>query len=70
MDEENAEPTTNLIGLTTEIVAAYVSSNPVPTIELPRLIAGTHAAIAGLAAVNTPEQPKEKLVPAVPIANP
>jgi len=33
------KPTANLIGLTTEIVAAYVSNSSVPRAELLRLIA-------------------------------
>jgi hypothetical protein len=67
MNEDNPEPTADLIGLTTEIVAAYASSNPLSTSELPRLIADTHAAIAGLVAGNVPDQRAEKPVPAVSI---
>lgn len=66
MTEENTETTADLIGLTADIVAAYVSANPVPTSELSRLIADTHAAIAGLSAATTSKQ-EEKPVPAVPI---
>ncbi|MCJ2084636.1 MucR family transcriptional regulator [Methylobacterium sp. E-005] len=36
------------INLSCEIVAAYVSNNPVPAAELPALIARVHGAIAGL----------------------
>ena len=67
MNEENPEPAVDLIGLTTDIVAAYVSNNPVPTSELAQLIADTHAAIADLAAGSVPEQPAGKPVPAVSI---
>lgn len=67
MIEETAAASADLIELTAEIVAAYVSNNPVPVAELPRLIASTHAAITGLSAGNTVEQPEEKLVPAVPV---
>ena len=38
----------SLTELTTGIVAAYVSNNPVPAAELPALIARVHGAIAGL----------------------
>lgn len=67
MNEETAAPSADLNELTAEIVAAYVSNNPVPVAELPRLIASTHAAIAGLSAGNAVEQPEERLVPAVSI---
>jgi len=67
MTEENAEIAADLIGLTTEIVAAYVSNNSVPISDLPRLIADTHAAMAGLAGGATPDQPEEKPVPAVSV---
>ena len=35
----------NLIELTADVVAAYVSNNPVPAAELPNLIADIHAAL-------------------------
>ena len=35
-----------LIELTADVVAAYVSNNPVPVGELPNLIADVHAALA------------------------
>ncbi|WP_246686680.1 MULTISPECIES: MucR family transcriptional regulator [unclassified Methylobacterium] len=37
------------IELTSELVAAYVANNPVPSAELPGLIARVHVMIAGLA---------------------
>jgi predicted transcriptional regulator len=55
--------------LTTDIVAAYVRNNPVPTGELPRLIADIHAAIAGIAAGVVPQQPEEKPFPQYPSAS-
>ncbi|WP_457108252.1 MucR family transcriptional regulator [Methylobacterium sp. P5_C11] len=36
--------------ITAELVAAYVSNNPVPAAELPALIARVHGAISGLVA--------------------
>lgn len=69
MNEEDTNTNANLIGLTTDIVAAYVSNNPVPATELPRLIADTHAAIAGLKAGATAEQSQEKTTPAGSVAN-
>jgi predicted transcriptional regulator len=58
--------TDRLIGLTTDVVSAYVSNNPVPAGELPRLIGQVHAALKavspGLSAAVA-----EPLTPAVPI---
>jgi len=48
--EETIVHTHDLIGLAGDVVAAYVSNNPVPAAELPALIARVHGAIAGLAA--------------------
>lgn len=67
MTDENPKPETDLIALTTDLVAAYVSNNPVPAGELPRLITDIHAAIADAAAGAVPQQPEEKLVPAVSV---
>ncbi|MCJ2121866.1 MucR family transcriptional regulator [Methylobacterium sp. J-077] len=50
MTEETIVHTPDLIGLAGDVVAAYVSNNPVPAAELPALIARVHGAIAGLAA--------------------
>lgn len=55
-----------LIALTASIVSAYVMRNNLPTAELPRLVASTHAALAGLAAPLALVA-AEPLVPAVPI---
>ncbi|WP_027146089.1 MucR family transcriptional regulator [Mesorhizobium sp. WSM3626] len=53
------------IGLTADIVAAYVQNNPVPTTGLPDLIASVHAALLKL------EQPVVAVKPApVPAVNP
>ncbi|MDR6827691.1 putative transcriptional regulator [Bosea sp. BE271] len=43
-----AKENENMIGLVADIVSAYVSNNSVPTVDLPDLIATTHAAISGL----------------------
>ncbi|MHB2208300.1 Ros/MucR family transcriptional regulator [Methylobacterium sp. CM6257] len=48
MTEETFERTHGIIELAGDIVAAYVSNNPVPASELPALIARVHGAIAGL----------------------
>ncbi|MCJ2072156.1 MucR family transcriptional regulator, partial [Methylobacterium sp. J-030] len=49
MTEETTGPTPNFIELAGDIVAAYVSNNPVPAAELPALIARVHGAVSGLA---------------------
>ena len=67
MTEENTKPEADLIELATDIVAAYVSNNPLPAGELPRLITDIHAAIAGVAAGAVPQQPKENPVPAISV---
>lgn len=56
----------DVVGLSADIVAAYVANNPVPASELPGLIATTHAALLGLGR-ETAAAATEKLVPAVPI---
>ncbi|EKF40614.1 MucR family transcriptional regulator [Nitratireductor indicus] len=63
----NEEPTQNdnmLIELTAEVVAAYVSNNPVPAAELSNLIADVHAALGRVNGAPEPE-PVEKQKPAV-----
>ena len=58
----------DIVGLSADIVAAYVSNNRIPTAELPALISLTHAAIQKLGSqIEAAAAPPEKLVPAVPI---
>ena len=60
-------PTRNsemLIELTADVVAAYVSNNPVPAGELPNLIADVHAAL-GRVGGGTEPPPADKQKPAV-----
>src|SRR5690606_36364206 len=52
-----------LIGLTAEIVAAYVSNNPVPADNLSELISTVHRAVIQLSNPAAPEA--EKPTPAV-----
>ena len=65
----NLSETTNknpdmLIELTADVVAAYVSNNPVPAAELPNLIADVHAALGRVG--SAAEQPVvDKQKPAV-----
>ena len=62
----DATDTTNYIGLTAEIVSAYVSNNTVASTDIPALINQVHTA---LLRVNSGEgqSPSEPLKPAVPI---
>ncbi len=53
-----------LIELTADVVAAYVSNNPVPVGELPSLIADVHAALGRVGGASEPS-PVEKQKPAV-----
>ncbi len=53
-----------LIELTADVVAAYVSNNPVPAAELPNLIADVHAALGRVGGVVEQAQ-ADKQKPAV-----
>lgn len=64
MDEADTQQ--GLLGLTTEIVAAYAGHNAVATGELPGLIGTVYEALRSAGAVEA-EKPAEALVPAVPI---
>jgi predicted transcriptional regulator len=62
MDE--TEP--DMIAMTTKIVAAYVSHNTVVSENMPNLITAVHGALTR-ATIQSAEEPKEELKPAVPI---
>ena len=64
-DETTAPTAIDPIGLTADIVAAYVSNNPLPPVQLGQLIADVHGALTALIAPPAPEP--EPLVPPVPI---
>ena len=57
--------TSELLTLTSEIVASHVSNNTVPVSELPALISQVYGALRGLS--GPVEPPKEELRPAVPV---
>jgi predicted transcriptional regulator len=64
VNEPSAKSADMLIELTADVVAAYVSNNPVPVSELPNLIADIHAALGRVG--GTSEQiPVDKQKPAV-----
>lgn len=54
------------LGLAAEIVAAFVSNNPVPASELPALIISVHAGLTGLE-THEPKTPITRPTPAIPI---
>lgn len=67
---DNSEPTARnsdaLIELTADVVAAYVSNNPVPVGELPNLIADVHAALGRVGGGSEPvaaDKPKPAVNP-------
>lgn len=61
-----SESTSNIIELSTEVVASYLANNKVDAAEIPSLIASVHAAISS-AATSKVEEPQPELRPAVPI---
>ena len=70
MNEHPADSTsqevlsTDFLSLTTKLVSAYVSKNPVPTNALPEMIAQVHQSLKTLSGKKEPQVP---LVPAVPV---
>ena len=61
------DTSTDYIGLTVDIVSAYVSNNPVPPGELAQLIARTHSALVQVAGgqveSKAPQAPQQPAVP-------
>ncbi len=57
----------DLLRLSAEIVAAYVSQNSIPAAGIPDLVRNVHSAVVGLGAAQ-PAKPTEKQKPAVPIS--
>ncbi|KAB2676536.1 MucR family transcriptional regulator [Brucella anthropi] len=57
----------DLVELTTDLVSAYVSNNPVPLADLPSLIEQVHQALSNLETGVKASPSEEKPVPAVPI---
>ena len=61
---ESNDDSTVLVELTAEVVSAYVSNNPVSTVDLPSLIGEVHAALSRVRGGGE-EAPTEKQKPAV-----
>ncbi|MGU3360044.1 MucR family transcriptional regulator [Methylobacterium sp. M6A4_1b] len=66
MSENTELQTTDFVDLAADIVAAYVSNNPVRTTDLPDLIRSVHAALNGL--VSGVAQTAEEIAPEKPTA--
>ncbi len=64
MSENAAHNKDMLIELTADVVAAYVSNNPVPAGDLPNLIADVHSAL-GKVGTASEQAPADKPKPAV-----
>ena len=62
--EEGQSVATEALELTTEIVAAYVSNNPVQSSELSNLIRSVHATLQGLSST---AQEDVEVKPAIPV---
>ena len=58
---------TALLGLTSQIVSAYVSKNSVQTADLPNLINSVHQSLATLGQPQAPAEAPTELKPAVPV---
>ena len=60
------EDKVDYIGLTADVVSAYVGNNSVQAADIPALIQSVHAALSGVSAGGT-EEPIVELKPAVPL---
>lgn len=60
MSDQNEAQTADLVGLTADIVSAYVSQNPLPAAGLPDLIASIHSSLSGLGQPSGAPQPKQE----------
>ncbi len=58
---------TALLGLTSQIVSAFVSKNSVPASDIPTLIKSVHQSLATLGQPQAPAEPPAELKPAVPV---
>jgi predicted transcriptional regulator len=58
----------DLLGLSSEIVAAFVAQNTLPAKDLPDLIRSIHTTLSGLGAPAPPALAAERGKPAVPIS--
>jgi predicted transcriptional regulator len=66
VSENHAGRADELLKFASEIVAAYVSNNPIPVSEIPAMIKSVHATLGGLAGATATEAPTT-LKPAVAV---
>ena len=66
MDEKDNAVPPDFVGLTAEVVSAFVMHNPVQKSDLPDLIAAVHTSLIGLSHKGSARE-AERPVPAVPI---
>jgi len=59
LSEENETQSADLVGLTADIVSAYVSKNAVPVAGLPELIASIHSSLSGVGHAHVVEEAKQ-----------
>jgi predicted transcriptional regulator len=64
--ENNGVRSDDILKLATEIVAAYVSNNPIPVSEVPAMIKSVHSTLGGLGAGLQGEAPSTQK-PAIPV---
>ena len=57
----------NSVELAAEVVAAYVSNNPLPKSDLPNLILAVHSSLARLGSEPQQAVPRAEVSPAVPV---
>lgn len=60
MNEQSEAQNLDLVGLTADIVSAYVSRNAVPVTGLAELIASIHASLSGIGKQAVADQPKQE----------
>lgn len=60
MTSQQDVQTSDLVGLTVDIVSAYVSKNPLPVAGLPDLIASIHLSLSGVGQSKGVEQPRQE----------
>ncbi|ESW82154.1 MucR family transcriptional regulator [Mesorhizobium sp. LSJC285A00] len=60
MSDQTEAQKADLVGLTADIVSAYVSQNPLPVAGLPDLIASIHSSLTGVGQSKVAELPKQE----------
>ncbi|AZO28658.1 MucR family transcriptional regulator [Mesorhizobium sp. M1B.F.Ca.ET.045.04.1.1] len=60
MTEQNETQNVDLIGLTADIVSAYVAKNALPVTELPGLIASIHSSLSATTTQKAAEKPNQE----------